>query len=170
MKKMIKLFIYSGVFLLVVATIIFTAYLCAKDEEVAQEIQPVTVTDTKYVILDVLTQEVDDFDFYRQMIGEFAVHYDVDPYLAIAISRLETGNFTSDLFFYHSNWGGMIGMNGGYITYFDKVEGLQCFMEMLSNKCTGSTIEEIAKWYCPDSTTWADCVKRIHEEEKENRL
>lgn len=73
--------------------------------------------------------------------------------LLIAISRHETGNWTSSLYKNNNNFGGLYnGKEGKFFYYNSKEEGLQAFVSLLKNNYFGKgldTIEKIGSKYCP---------------------
>lgn len=89
--------------------------------------------------------------------------------MVAAISRLETGNFTSNLFVKHNNWGGMK-ENGKFASYESNFEGLHRYITMMKSKIRkyGDNVEAMQKHYCPGSDTWAPKVRRIMKELEED--
>lgn len=93
--------------------------------------------------------------------------YDIDPKLLEAIERLESGNYTSNIYLTKNNtWGAYDSLNGVYYT-FDSHE--QSTMELARtlrynyfNKGL-DTLEEIEPIYCPDGN-WAVQVREIYEQ------
>ena len=73
--------------------------------------------------------------------------------LLVAISRHETGNWTSSLYKNNNNFGGLYNGNEGKFFYYNsKEEGLQAFVNLLKNNYFGKgldTIEKIGAKYCP---------------------
>ncbi len=73
--------------------------------------------------------------------------------LIIAISRHETGNWTSNLYKNNNNFGGLYnGNEGKFYSYNSKEEGLQAFVNLLKYNYFGKgldTIEKIGAKYCP---------------------
>ena len=73
--------------------------------------------------------------------------------LLVAISKHETGNWTSDLYKNNNNFGGIYnGREEKFYSYNSKEEGLQAFVNLLKNNYFGkglNTIEEIGAKYCP---------------------
>lgn len=73
--------------------------------------------------------------------------------LLVAISKHETGNWTSDLYKNNNNFGGIYnGREEKFYSYKSKEEGLQAFVNLLKNNYFGKglkTIEEIGNKYCP---------------------
>lgn len=76
---------------------------------------------------------------------------DEQAYLLIAISRHETGNWTSSAFKSKNNFGGLMGSNG-LKSYSSFDEGLDAFVSLLKNRYFNkglTTIEKIQPVYCP---------------------
>ena len=103
-------------------------------------------------------------------------YYGVDPDIALAIARLETGNFTSDAFRYCNNVGGL-SINEEPITYKSLEDGVDAFVGNLARKYLGNgfvTVEEISKRYCPvNAKAWAEAVIEMmkgEENEQTNEL
>lgn len=72
-------------------------------------------------------------------------------YILVAISRHETGNWTSNAFKIKNNFGGIM-CNTGLRTYNSLDEGLNAFVKLLKNNYFGkglNTIEQIGAKYCP---------------------
>ena len=73
--------------------------------------------------------------------------------LLVAISKHETGNWTSDLYKNNNNFGGIYnGREEKFYSYKSKEEGLQAFVNLLKNNYFGKglkSIEEIGNKYCP---------------------
>jgi len=85
--------------------------------------------------------------------------------LCIAVSRLETGNWSSYAFVYGHNWGGLTSSKG--VMEFDtEVDGLlayiDCFKSYESKGLT--TAEEMQSIYCPGNSRWAELVNQIMKE------
>lgn len=76
---------------------------------------------------------------------------DDQAYLLIAISRHETGNWTSSAFKNKNNFGGLMGANG-LKSYSSFDEGLDAFVSLLKNRYFNkglTTVEKIQPVYCP---------------------
>ncbi len=76
---------------------------------------------------------------------------DSETYLAISISKHETGKWTSIAFNKKNNWGGICNSNG-IKSYASKEDGLDAFLNLLMNRYFKqglNTIEQIGKVYCP---------------------
>lgn len=105
-----------------------------------------------------------EYDRIVALIQEAAEIEGINPKMAVAIARLETGNFTSDLFVNGHNFGGLLGKNG-YYTYNSEPDGLVAYMKCLKwYKDSGmDTVDKMANTYCPNGN-WADRVKKIMKE------
>ncbi len=88
-------------------------------------------------------------DSLKQMIMTTAKQYGVDPYLAVAISRHETENWTSSLCLYSNNFGGMQGADG-WLKYSTAFKGIDAFCRLLKSYSDNgmSTIGSMAYTYC----------------------
>lgn len=76
---------------------------------------------------------------------------DEQAYLLIAISRHETGNWTSSAFKNKNNFGGLMGKSG-LKSYSSFDDGLDAFVSLLKNRYFNkglTTIEKIQSVYCP---------------------
>ena len=89
----------------------------------------------------------------------------VDPYLAIAISRLETGHYTSDAFINGHNFGGMTGSNG-VMSFQSKSSGLERYVKMLEwyYEMGMDTPQKMQATYCPPNNEWDNIVDCIYNE------
>ena len=107
-------------------------------------------------------------DSIRGKIKACAESYGIDPYLAIAISRHETGNWTSDLCIKNNNFGGMRGSDDWYS--YDTIDlGIEAFCKMLKDyKDNGmGTINTMANTYCGDNSShWINSVEYFYEKAK----
>ena len=105
---------------------------------------------------------------YGYTIASYAIEYDVDPYLAVAIMLHETGcasgkcsGLTSRCF----NVGGMKGGpscgNGSYKRFKTLDKGIEAFMKNLSNNYIkkGLTTPEAINRKYAESTTWSNRIK-----------
>lgn len=74
-------------------------------------------------------------------------------FLLVAISKHETGNWTSKLFKENNNFGGLYNSKEEkFYSYNSFEEGLNAFVNLLKNRYFGkglNTIEEIGSVYCP---------------------
>lgn len=103
---------------------------------------------------------------FDAMIEEAAKCSDVDPLLAIAISRHETGHYTSDAFTQYNNFGGMTD-SSGLMQFSSKEEGVDKFIKMLQWYFDDGlkSIEEIQPRYCPpEGDQWIASVSTIYKE------
>lgn len=93
----------------------------------------------------------------------------LDPLLVEAISRVETGHFTSVAFTKYNNFGGLTNASG-VMEFPSEEEGLKQFIRTLEyyKEINLITIEEIAGRYCPvNEENWIRMVKSIYKDLKE---
>lgn len=110
-------------------------------------------------------------DFKPQSVEEMICmecdEYGVDAELAIAIARLETGNFTSAAYTEGNNVGGL-SHDEEPIAFKDLERGVEAFVMNLHYNYYAEgldTVEEIAPKYCPvNQQQWAESVNAIMEE------
>lgn len=79
-----------------------------------------------------------------------ALEYDIDWKMAVAISRWETGNYTSNLYHNKNNVGGLY--CNGFISYSSLDEGIEAFVSNLKRNYFDlglDTLEKIQLKYCP---------------------
>lgn len=79
-----------------------------------------------------------------------AVEYNIDWKIAVAISRWETGNFTSNLYKNKNNVGGLYCK--GFLSYNSLDEGIEAFVRNLKRNYFDmglNTLEKIQPKYCP---------------------
>lgn len=73
--------------------------------------------------------------------------------LVVAISKHETGNWTSTLYKNNNNFGGIYNSSAkNFYSYESNAKGLESFVNLLKNNYFGkglNTIEEIGSKYCP---------------------
>lgn len=114
----------------------------------------------------------EDIPIYEGIRGEIAHMCEEKGFdnvcLAISVSRLETGNWTSQAY-KHNNFGG-ISVKEVPLSYESREQGLEAYIDLLlwyQHKGWLDTIEEMASHYCPaNKEQWANSVKEIMEEEK----
>lgn len=101
---------------------------------------------------------------YDNMIYQAAKDVDVDPYLAIAISRLETGHYTSTAFIEGNNFGG-ITIRGEVASFDSLASGLDRYVSLLGwySRNGMSTAELMQSTYCPPNENWDEVVNEIYE-------
>lgn len=90
----------------------------------------------------------------------------VDPYIAEAICRVETGHGTSRAFVELNNFGGMT-TSKGLMSFATKEEGLEAFIQMLEWYYSDGldTIEKISGRYCPNNQEqWMNLVQEVYNE------
>lgn len=92
---------------------------------------------------------VNETNIYNKSLEKGLTHE--QAILLVAISKHETGNWTSQAFTQNHNYGGIMCKDG--IRYYNTFEdGLDHFVELLKNNYFGqglNTIEEIGAKYCP---------------------
>ena len=100
----------------------------------------------------------------EEMICMECDEYGVDAELAIAIARLETGNFTSEAYTEGNNVGGL-SHDEEPIAFKDLERGVEAFVMNLYHNYYAEgldTVEEIAPKYCPlNADRWAEAVTEI---------
>ena len=102
-----------------------------------------------------------------------AIEYGIDWKVAVAISRWETGNYTSSLYKNKNNVGGLYCR--GFLEYKSLDDGIDAFVSNLKRNYFDmglNTLEEIQKKYCPigannDPTglnkNWLNGVTKIYQ-------
>lgn len=147
--------------------------LALADQEPQAEVEQVKevkveepkVEEVKPVVDEVPTQGT--YAYYCYKIKIAALERGIDYKLAVAVARLETGNFKSSAFVKGHNWGG-IGSHGPK-KYENEEVGFEAYMKLIGNyyKKYGDDIESMAKRYCPgNATKWAKAVRNIMKEVK----
>lgn len=106
----------------------------------------------------------------RELLKIACEEYNVDYILAISIARVETGNFTSEVFLKYNNLGGLSN-NYGWYKYNTLIEGVNAYVSMLKIEYIDKgldTPEKMQPKYCPneDGTHWVLLVRQIMEEER----
>lgn len=101
----------------------------------------------------------------EDMITTEADNAGVDPELALAIAKLETGHFTSDAYLTGNNVGGM-SVNEVPMSFSTLEEGVTAYIECLKTYYAAglTTPEEIGKHWCPVSPEWAATVETLMRE------
>ena len=109
--------------------------------------------------------EAGSFEYYCYIIEQAAYELDVSAPLAVAVSRLETGNFTSDAFQRANNFGGLTGSEG-LMSFESEEAGLEAYIRCLAwyHSQGMTTPEKMNSVYCPDNLSWAAQVEEIMEE------
>lgn len=173
-------------FLLVIMTTIGVVFITEKTEQVAKMTQD--LNDTGHL----LTQQIKENQLLylelndmiernnklnnldksdpKTLIKMACEIYDLDYTLAISIARLETANFTSDIYVQNNNVGGMRYEND-WIYYNSLMEGVNAFVINLKDNYINqglTTPELIQPKYCPTNdggSNWLEQVKIIMKEE-----
>lgn len=127
----------------------------------SSSVNPGKVT-TELIIVDI-DYHLFEISTYDDMIEYWCMVYDVDSNLAIAISRLETGHYTSEVFTECNNFGGMIGSKG-FMKFRNSMEGCEAFVGMLKYGYIDQgldTPEKMQPKYCPVNPQWSTLVRRL---------
>lgn len=137
--------------------------------EYIEDTESMTIGEEQIIEIDQIAEEADTdphFDNeYDNMIYQATKGTAIDPYVAIAISRLETGHYKSNAFINGYNFGGMTGSNG--VMSFDSLQhGLDRYVSMLEwyYKNGMDTPEKMQSTYCPPNDEWDDIVNCIYNE------
>lgn len=100
----------------------------------------------------------------EEMISITCKSHGIPDEIPLAISKLETGHFTSEPYLCQNNPGGMMSKTGP-ITYGTIEEGVEAFVSNLADNYFAqglTTPETIAPKYCPpDSAEWAKLVRQL---------
>lgn len=175
-------------FLLVIMTTIGVIFITEKTEQVAKMTQD--LNDTGHL----LTQQIKENQLLylelndmiernnklnnldksdpKALIKMACEIYDLDYTLAISIARLETANFTSDIYVQNNNVGGMRGLDGQWNSYKTLIEGVNEYVICLKDNYINqglTTPELIQPKYCPTNDggkNWLKQVKIIMKEEE----
>ena len=110
----------------------------------------------------------------REILKIACKEYGVDYILAVSIARVETGNFTSELFLEYNNLGGLSNDYEWY-KYNTLIEGINAYVSMLKLEYIDKgldTPEKMQPKYCPgkDGEHWISLVRKIMEEEKNGTM
>ena len=110
----------------------------------------------------------------REILKIACKEYKVDYILAVSIARVETGNFTSELFLKYNNLGGLSNDYEWY-KYNTLIEGVNAYVSMLKLEYIDKgldTPEKMQPKYCPgkDGEHWISLVRKIMEEEKNGTM
>ena len=110
----------------------------------------------------------------REILKIACEEYKVNYILAVSIARVETGNFTSELFLKYNNLGGLSNDYGWY-KYDTLIEGINAYVSMLKLEYIDKgldTPEKMQPKYCPgkDGEHWTSLVREIMEEEKDDTV
>ena len=110
----------------------------------------------------------------REILEIACKEYEVDYILAVSIARVETGNFTSELFLKYNNLGGLSNDYEWY-KYNTLIEGINAYVSMLKLEYIDKgldTPEKMQPKYCPgkDGEHWISLVRKIMEEERNGTM
>lgn len=100
----------------------------------------------------------------QDLIVQACHEHGIDPSIPLAISRLETGNWTSIAFTDCNNVGGL-SVNDVPLSYDTVEQGVDAFVSNLAKNYFGEgldTVEKIAPKYCPpNAEDWARVVNEL---------
>lgn len=106
---------------------------------------------TKYVKIEDKTCKMDKYSCMIYIVGQEYGLTKEQSFMAVAISKHETGNYTSNAFKNKNNLGGIF--RGGQLATFESLEeGINEFIKLLKNSYFDkglNTIEKIGNVYCP---------------------
>lgn len=106
---------------------------------------------TKYVKIEDKTCKMDKYSCMIYLVGKEYGMTDEQSFIAVAISKHETGNYTSNAFKNKNNLSGIF--RGGQLATFESLEeGINEFIKLLKNSYFDkglNTIEKIGNVYCP---------------------
>ena len=159
------------------AVVVSLAVLALCCEYYAVDSQNKELEKEKYKLVSILN-EMDAIDLKTEPTRYETASkvYGIDPKLLEAIERLETGNFTSEVFKENNNaYGGRY--KGEYLKYDNHYQSTMELARLLKFSYFNKGITdlyEIGKTYCPDDSLWADKVMEIYDgllkEEKNEQI
>ena len=122
------------------------------ENEINIQNNQLTEKDKEIARLNVITKLNDiEKKIYNKSIESELTHE--QAILVVAISKHETGNWTSELYKKNNNFGGIYNSKEQkFYSYESNDKGLQAFVNLLKNNYFGQgldTIEEIGNKYCP---------------------
>ena len=122
------------------------------ENEINIQNNQLTEKDKEIARLNVITKLNDiEKKIYNKSIESELTHE--QAILVVAISKHETGNWTSELYKKNNNFGGIYNSKEQkFYSYESNEKGLQAFVNLLKNNYFGQgldTIEEIGNKYCP---------------------
>lgn len=104
----------------------------------------------------------------EQAILEIEEEYGINAYFTIAVMKLESGNGKSQLAKRKNNLFGLNAIDGDQynkaFSFETKGDSVRKFGQLLSKNYVGkglTTIEKVAKKYCPANSKWSSLVKNI---------
>lgn len=138
---------------------------CASDEVVEEvpDVEYIAVAEAVEEVVVEVEPEVEFENEYDTMIYQAAEDTVIDPYLAIAISRLETGHYTSNAFVNGYNFGGMTVASG--VKSFESLsDGLEQYISLLEWYYDNGmdTAEKMQSTYCPPNEKWDETVNSVY--------
>lgn len=172
MKRMINVIIVMIGILSIAVISMLTLYVDREIRELKNEKQDLITEMFKIDVEKALNEPIKEPTQYETA----SKVYGINPKLLEAIERLETGNFTSEVFKENNNaYGGRY--KGEYLKYDNHYQSTMELARLLkfSYFNIGITdLHEIGKTYCPDDSLWADKVMEIYDgllkEEKNEQI
>lgn len=145
--KWAKMVLFYGVIITIVILVVnprivekYVGFETIKEKEI-----------TKYVKIEDKTCKMDKYSCMIYLVGKEYGLTDEQSFMAVAISKHETGNYTSSAFKNQNNLGGIF-RNGQLATFGTLEEGINEFVSLLKNSYFDkglNTIEKIGNVYCP---------------------
>ena len=135
----------------------------------------------KVVKIEDKTCKMDKYSCMIYLVGKEYGLTDEQSFMAVAISKHETGNYTSNAFKNQNNLGGIF-RSGQLATFGTLEEGINEFVSLLKNSYFDKgldTIEEIGNVYCPVGASndptgvnvhWIPMVTKYYNELIENYM
>lgn len=176
--KKIKYYLISYlIFVILSAVVVFSLFVAivGKDKQIEtmnKDIEKIEYIKDEYEQENIRLKEQLEQKPYIDVIQFASEAYGVDPALVWAITNLETGRFTSNLWINNFNPGGRKDINGDYITFDSATQGLIEQARYIKNRYIDkglTTPDEIGSEYCPidDSelcSGWASSVESLMKE------
>lgn len=177
LPKMAKIGLFYGVVIIITILVLnprvvekYVGFETIKEKQV-----------TKYVKIEDKTCKMDKYSCMIYLVGKEYGLTDEQSFMAVAISKHETGNYTSNAFKNQNNLGGIF-RSGQLATFGTLEEGINEFVSLLKNSYFDKgldTIEEIGNVYCPVGASndptgvnvhWIPMVTKYYNELIENYM
>lgn len=160
MKKL-KRFLRRNMFNIPLAILLLTAMCLASSWDLPKDDGQAQVT---YIYMPVVEPVPEYEPTVQDLIVQACRDHGIDPSIPLAISRLETGNWTSSAFTECNNVGGL-SVDDVPLSYETLEQGVDAFVSNLAENYFGiglDTVEEIAPKYCPPNVEeWARVVNEL---------
>lgn len=158
---MVKKILWVLVPILIVLTTIGLFTICAGEVEADEQqiIQMISVEEPDELPVEHVNI-ISDYDDFAWWLWHECQEQGYENFeLAFAISRLETGNFTSAAFKNGHNWGGL-SVNEKPLSYSNDEEGCAAFVGLLIKYKDMDTAEELGHKWCP--INYENWVKNVN--------